>query len=108
MTIATAIGIPFLSSAKTGASLVISNQVATMIRQLLAAGFGVKCHTDAYQFRDFFRRVEGFDPASPLDAAFAELTPETFFCVQILAGDRNVIAMSIGRASCRESVCQYV
>ena len=97
MTIATAIGIPFRSSAQTGANLVIANQVATMIRQLLAAGFGVKCHTDAHEFRDFFRRVEGFDPASPLDAAFATLPPEKFFCVQILDGDRHVIAICCGR-----------
>lgn len=97
MTIATAIGIPVLMSARSGAGLVIDSQVSTMIRHLLAAGFGVKCHTDAHEFRDFFRSVEGFDPASPLDAAFAKLTPQTFFCVQILDGDRHVIAMCCGR-----------
>lgn len=97
MTIATAINIPLLSSTRNGSDLVIANQVSSMIAQLLAAGFGVKCHTDAYQFRDFFRRVEGFDPASPLDAAFADLAPAAFFCVQILDGDRHVIAMCCGR-----------
>lgn len=97
MTIATAIGIPFLASARNGADLVIASQVSTMIRHLLAAGFGVKCHTDAHEFRDFFRKVEGFDPASPLDAAFATLTPQNFFCVQILDADRHVIAMCCGR-----------
>jgi hypothetical protein len=97
MTIATAIGVPFLASARNGANLVIASQVSTMIGHLLAAGFGVKCHTDAHEFRDFFRQVEGFDPASPLDAAFATLPPEKFFCVQILDADRRVIAMCCGR-----------
>jgi len=97
MTIAAASGAPRLPAGPVTADILINNHVASMIRHLLAAGFGVKCHTDPLQFRDFFRRVEGFDPASPLDAAFVELEPAKFFCVQILDPDRHPIAICCGR-----------
>jgi hypothetical protein len=77
--------------------LLIEKRKSAMIRQLLANGLGVKCHTDPVQFREFFRQAEGYDPASPLDVAFVDLDPSKFFCVQILDPKHRPIGICCGR-----------
>lgn len=78
-------------------SSILSARIQALMTDLLDLGFGVKLHSDPEAFARFFRQVEGFDPASPLDPAFCHLNSNNFFWVQILDAHRNTIAMCAGR-----------
>lgn len=68
-----------------------------MVQALNVAGYGVRIHPDAGEFRRFITAADGHDPATPLDPCFSDLPRGVFFWVQILGADGKVVACCAAR-----------
>jgi len=74
-----------------------NTHIGAMISALNDAGLGIRLNADAPSFRDFYCRMVGYEPASPLDATFVRLDTRSFFWLQIQDAKHRPIGCAAGR-----------
>lgn len=74
-----------------------NTHIGAMVGALTREGLGVRLNPDPQLYRDFARKMEGHDPASPLDTTFVKLNTRSFFWIHILDSHRDPIAACAAR-----------
>ena len=75
----------------------VDRHIGALVTALTSNGLGIRVNSDANSFRDFYCRMAGHEPASPLDATFVRLNDRSFFWLQIFDHHRNPIGCGAGR-----------
>lgn len=74
-----------------------NTHIGAMIGALNDAGLGIRLNADAPSFREFYCRMVGYEPASPLDTTFVRLDNRSFFWLQIQDAKHRPIGCAAGR-----------